>query len=288
LGFRLEAPGFTWLAVLSCTPADSTFPSRNTSEVVSRSVLPRLSLVIPAYNEAQFLPRLLDSVEEARRRFRDGAGAVEVIVADNASTDPTSSIAGERGCHLVQVPRRAIAAARNGGARAARGEILAFVDADSEIHPQTFNEIDRALNGGRAVAGATGVRLERLSLGIAATYGVMVLMVWATGMDTGVVFCRRADFEAIGGYDERLLFGEDVCLLLALRRLGRSQGQRLVRLRSVKALGSTRKFDELGDWHYFGLLGRAVLWLFNRRFDTFVRSYWYDVRPSRQAPLHKG
>jgi glycosyltransferase involved in cell wall biosynthesis len=239
-----------------------------------------VSLVIPAYNEAEYLPRLLDSVEEARRRFRAGADGVEVIVADNGSTDSTSTIASVRGCRVVHVGKRAIAAARNGGARAARGELIAFVDADSALHPETFNEIERALGDGRAVGGATGVRLERLSPGIAVTYLLMVIMVWATGMDTGVVFCRRADFEAIGGYNERLLFGEDVCLLVALGRLGRPRGQKLIRLRSIKALGSTRKFDERGDWHYFGLLGRATLWLFNRRFDRFVRSYWYDVRPS--------
>jgi len=47
---------------------------------------PRISLVIPAYNEEKYLPRLLDSVDAARARFA-GRGDVEVIVADNVSTD---------------------------------------------------------------------------------------------------------------------------------------------------------------------------------------------------------
>ena len=51
---------------------------------------PRISLVIPAYNEERLLPRLLDTVDAARRRF---AGAVEVIVADNMSSDGTASAA---------------------------------------------------------------------------------------------------------------------------------------------------------------------------------------------------
>ena len=49
----------------------------------------RISLVIPAYNEAELLPRLLDTVDTARQCYRHGATAVEVIVADNGSTDRT-------------------------------------------------------------------------------------------------------------------------------------------------------------------------------------------------------
>jgi len=239
---------------------------------------PRFSLIIPAYNEARVLPRLLDSVDEAAARYHGGRAAVEVVVGDNASTDGTARIAEQRGCRVARIDKRVIAAARNGAARIARGDVLAFVDADTVIHAETFNAIERAMAGGRAIGGATGVQLDRLSPGLAVTYAVMVTFVWITGMDTGVVFCRRQDFETIGGYDESLLYAEDVRLLLDLRRLGRTRGQRLVRLRPVKAIGSTRKFDERGDWHYFGLLWQAVPWLlFGRPLGPIAREYWYDV-----------
>src|SRR6476646_4619580 len=90
--------------------------------------VPRISLVIPAYNEAGFLPRLLDTVATARGRYAAGPSAVEVIVADNMSTDETAAMAQSRGCRVATVERRRIAAARNGGAAMARGEILAFTD----------------------------------------------------------------------------------------------------------------------------------------------------------------
>lgn len=48
---------------------------------------PRISLVIPAFNEEHYLPRLLDTIDAARARYREGAEAIEVIVADNGSTD---------------------------------------------------------------------------------------------------------------------------------------------------------------------------------------------------------
>src|SRR3990172_8688915 len=91
---------------------------------------PRHSLIIPAYNEAALLPRLLATVAQARACYRGGGDAVEVIVADNGSTDATAAIALGAGCTVVPVSKRVIAAARNGGAAAAVGEILSFVDAD--------------------------------------------------------------------------------------------------------------------------------------------------------------
>jgi len=244
----------------------------------------RVSLVIPAYNEAELLPRLLDTVDVARRRFRHGAETVEVIVADNASSDATAEIASRRGCEVVRVDERRIASARNGGARRTTGPVLAFVDADMRIHAETFNAIEDALASGRVVAGATGVRLERMSLGIALTYALFMPMVWALRMDTGVVFCRRADFESVGGYDERRFFGEDVQLFFDLRKVGRPRGQGLVRLRRYKAIASCRKFDIHGDWHYFTDLFRLIPLMVRAPGATnqFAEKYWYgNQRPPR-------
>lgn len=238
---------------------------------------PRVSLVIPAYNEERYLPRLLDTVDAARERFRGGADGVEVVVADNGSTDRTAEIARARGCHVVSVEQRMIAAVRNGGARAARGVILAFVDADTRIHPETFNAVEAALADPTIVGGATGVRLERWSPGIAVTYAVLAAFVWVTRMDTGVVFCRREDFERIGGYDESLLLAEDVRFLWDVKRLGWRRHQRLTRLRRYKALASMRKFDKHGDWHYFPMMARGFVgFLFHREsIDRFAERYWY-------------
>jgi len=240
-------------------------------------MIPRYSLIIPAYNEERLLSRLLDSVDVAREAY-GGAGEVEVIVADNSSTDRTASIAEARGCKVVRVEKRVIAAARNGGARVASGEILTFIDADSQVHPRTFTEIDGVLAAGRAVGGATGVTLERWSPGLAATWLIMMPMVLVTGMDTGVVFCRRADFEAMGGYDENVLIGEDVVFLQALRRLGNPRGQRLKRATRAKAVASTRKFDEFGDWHFLPLLFTGIRYLLTRDIGGFADRYWYKPK----------
>jgi cellulose synthase/poly-beta-1,6-N-acetylglucosamine synthase-like glycosyltransferase len=181
---------------------------------------------------------------------------------------------------VVSVEKRCIAAARNGGAAVARGAILAFVDADSRVHPQVFNAVRAAMADPRTLGGASRVTMDRWSPGIALSFASMLPMVWATGFDTGLVFWRRADFEAIGGYDESRMLAEDVDILLRLRRLGRPRGQRLVRLAGVKTVTSARKFDAHGDWHWFVQMPRIAWHLLRGRkaAEGFARKYWYEGR----------
>ena len=111
------------------------------------------------------------------------------------------------------------------------------------------------------------------------TYFAFMPFVILTGIDTGVAFCRREDFEAVGGYDETRLYAEDVLLPMALRRLGRKRGQRLTRIPKVKALGCTRKFDQFGEWHYFSIMMRQMcksLFTWNWNDEKLAERYWYN------------
>lgn len=239
-----------------------------------------LSVIIPAYNEATLLPRLLDSLEAARSRWGGAPNAVEIVVANNQSTDATATLARNRGCVVVAVEKRCIAAARNGGARAATGEVLCFVDADTVVHAETFNEIDRIMREGLCVAGATGGRMERMSPGLAVTWAVLTPMVRLMGVDTGVVFCHAADYAAVGGYRESLLAAEDVDFLIRLKRLGRARGQGFVRASAAPAIISARKFDRYGDWHMLREMF-AIPWRLRRgrkTAETAIRRYWYEDR----------
>jgi len=239
---------------------------------------PLISLIIPAFNEEQLLPRLLDTVDRARETYSRGRDAVEVIVADNGSVDATAEIAARRGCRVVPVVPHIIAAVRNGGAAAARGEILAFIDADSLIDPKTFDALEAALANQNIVAGTTGVRPDRWSLGLVVTFAIAMPLFALLKIDTGVVFCRREDFVSIGGYDENLKFAEDIRFLWDLRRLGKERGQKLTRLRQVKATTSTRKFDRWGQWHYL-TFPLHLAWSRlrgNASFDQLAEKYWYS------------
>jgi glycosyltransferase involved in cell wall biosynthesis len=231
------------------------------------------SIVIPAYNEAQYLPRLLDSIEAARARFHGDADAIEVVVANNMSTDATAAVARSRGCSVVEVKKRAIAAARNGGAAAATGAILCFVDADIRIHPDTFKAIADCMAKGKYVGGAAGWVLERVSLGLVLTTALVRSLTWLAGVNAGVVFCRADVFRAIGGYNETRRFGEDVEFFLAMRKAAKLRGLKTLWSTKTPAIVSTRKFDRHGDWHMFAM----ALWVLrNRSLKKTVDDYWYN------------
>ena len=88
-----------------------------------------LSIVIPTLNEEEYLPNLLESI--ARQDFKD----YEIIVADAGSQDKTLEIAQKYGCNIV--PGGLPAKGRNNGAKAAKGEVLFFIDADTVL-PESF------------------------------------------------------------------------------------------------------------------------------------------------------
>lgn len=238
-----------------------------------------LSVVVPAYNEEALLPALLASLAVAQQRCAAAGHGVEVIVANNASTDGSAALARAHGARVVDVPERCIAAARNGGAAMATADHIAFVDADSQVHPDALEVLLRALASPGCVGGASGVTVQTWSLPLRLMQGMTAPARWL-GIDAGLVFCRRADFEALGGYDTSLRVAEDVDFLLRLRRHGARSGQRLKRLRGVETLTSTRKFDRHGHWHFLGTMAAmALLQPFSKsRVARLVQRYWYEDR----------
>ncbi len=191
----------------------------------------------------------------------------------------------------MPVEKRCIAAARNAGASVASGDIVAFSDADFRIDAQTFNFIDTVMRSPRLIGGATGLTMERWSLGIRLTWNLVMPPLWLLNLDGGVWFCRRADFQLVGGFNEAVRAGEDVRFLTALKRLGRHR-QPMARLAtrftarklgipSAMAINSARKFDQHGDWHLLwdgvrnlpGILLRG-----QKRIDEYVEGYWYQGR----------
>ena len=95
----------------------------------------RLSVVVPAYNEQDYLPACLESIlaELARNTAR---GEFEIIVVDNTSTDRTAEVASRfPGVRVVTEPRKGLTRARQCSLDQARGTILAYVDADTRMPP---------------------------------------------------------------------------------------------------------------------------------------------------------
>ena len=178
-----------------------------------------ISFIIPAHDEERLIGETLDALQICIRAL---AMRCEIIVVDDASTDRTAEIAGERGVRVVGVTHRHIAAARNAGAREASGEMLMFVDADTLVGVDVIRAAHRALLDG-ALGGGCGVRLQGplgRRLKIAESFFVWFFRV--TRVAPGCfLFCTRPAFDAVGGFDETWYAGEDVAMSRALARRGR-------------------------------------------------------------------
>jgi len=209
-----------------------------------------ISFIIPAYNEELLIGQTL-------RAINGSVGAVgerfEVIVADDASNDRTAAIALEHGARVVRSGHRQIAATRNAGARAASGEMLLFVDADTTVTSAAVRGAIRAMRRG-AVGGGCAFRFDgRVPLHGRIMAAVARPLYHTLGLASGCfLFCTRQAFSDVGGFDESLYASEEATMSWRLGRLGR-----FVVLREVVTT-SGRKLRAYSAREIFGQLTRLA------------------------------
>jgi glycosyltransferase involved in cell wall biosynthesis len=180
-----------------------------------------ISFIIPAYNEESLIGQTIDRLQLSANDSLGGQ-AHEIIVVDDASTDDTAAIAREHGARVITVHRRQIAAARNAGAREARGDVFIFVDADTLVPEATLGAALEELRAG-AVAGGAAVRFDdqvSIAANVLAEILVQAFIVLRTAAGC-FIFCTRQAFEAAGGFDERFFASEEIWISKALKRQGR-------------------------------------------------------------------
>src|SRR5205085_2530505 len=126
------------------------------------------------------------------------------------------------GATLISINRRQIAASRNAGARAAAGDILFFVDADTRINAKHVTGALAALDTGYAGGGARVRVDEKIPLWARASLNFFCAAYFALNLGAGAfLFTTRQNYEAAGRFDETLFIGEEVYFSLALRKLGK-------------------------------------------------------------------
>jgi len=232
----------------------------------------KFSIVIPARNEAANIGACLASIDSASAPY---SGQVETIVVLNRCTDATETIALEHAVRIARDDSRNLSKIRNAGARMAMGDILLTIDADSRMSANMLVEVDRKLSSGKFIGGGVPIRPERLSVGIILT-GLLVLA-FLPGISAGVFWCYRRDFEAIGGFDERLVIAEDVDFARRLQVYGRKEHKRFGTLWRTGIVTSCRKFDKFGDW--FILKRPLMLWRAVRGRDSGISDQlFYDFQ----------
>ncbi|MBN1425073.1 glycosyltransferase [Candidatus Fermentibacteria bacterium] len=185
---------------------------------------PSISLIIPVRNAAHLLPGCVASI----RGMDYSAQKLELLVVDNGSTDDSSSVARELGATVLSESQPGPYAARNCGAAAARGDILAFTDADCVLDPGWATAVEQAMGrydaacglslgaSGGLIAGLIQQRYEANLRGRAGAIPPRPVF------DTRNAAVTRAMFERVKGFDARLDdFSDDLFGIAVVQAGGR-------------------------------------------------------------------
>ncbi len=213
-----------------------------------------ISVVIPTLNEAACLPTLLAGLRD-----------VEVVIADGGSVDGTGSLAGA--ATVIAAPRgrgSQLAA----GARAASGDVMWFLHADTRVPADAVAAIEHALRDPAVGAGNFALRFDGQSRGarwLTWLYPRLRRLGLVYG-DSGI-FVRRSVYEQIGGFASYPIF-EDVDLVRRLRRV-----TRFVHL-SPELLTSSRRFESGFRWQFM-----KWCWL--------QGLFWLGVSPAKLAKWYR-
>ena len=235
-----------------------------------------LSFVVPAHDEEASIAATLHAIRAAAASAQV---PFELIVVDDTSSDRTAERAAAEGAQVLRIERRQIAAARNAGARAARGDTFVFVDADTLIGADVVRGLLRAIDVG-AIGGGAAVRFDAptprwLDVVLPASIWVARQLRITGGC---FLFCRRDAFEAVGGFDEALFATEEIRLCRVLRARGDFVILREAVLTSGRKLRTYSGRELLGAALRVGLAGSAGVR------DRSRLGIWYDPRrPDRRG-----
>ena len=172
---------------------------------------PSVSAVIPNYNYGRFLPEAVESVLAQTYPCR------EIIVVDDGSTDDSLEILkvyeARHGVKVIRQQNLGVGAARNAGARASTGELVAFLDADDYWLPRkTEKQIERLISDkefgfvtcGMQEFDAAGNVIRTYAEGMEGWHADDILLIKSVtaGPGSSSMLWRRI-FEKVGGFDER-------------------------------------------------------------------------------------
>ncbi len=239
----------------------------------------RISVVVPAFNEERLIGETLRRIQAALASFSKRGWETELIVCNNNSIDRTAELAAAAGAKVVFEPVNQIARARNGGANAATGDWLIFVDADSHPSAELFDDVAREIDSGRCVAGGCTMKLDgdypKARLIAEAWNYVSRIFRWVAG---SFIFCEAKAFRQIGGFNEELFASEEIDLSRRLKKLARSQRKKVVILHRHPLVTSARKLHLYTPREHLAFLLRTVLAGGRTLTSREACHTWYDGR----------
>ena len=178
----------------------------------------KISVVIPAYNAASFLPRCLRSV------FAQTLKPEEIIVVDDGSSDNTAEVAAELGVKVIRRANGGPSAAKNTGMQSALSEWIALLDADDMWAPERL-ERQAALVRPETVLVYTGIRIfddkgVRDEQPAIDAVSAKKMLRYRNPITPSAVLVRREMALRDGGFREDVRYCEDWEMWVRLGRLG--------------------------------------------------------------------
>lgn len=225
-----------------------------------------LSIIIPTLNEATALPETLANLAKLN------PPPLEIIVADASSEDGTLEMARDAGLIVLENLPRGRAGQMNSGVKASAGDLLCFLHADTTVPPdfvscvtEVLSDPETALAGFISIMrGDDGVRRVTTAHNFIKTwYAPALFRPFSFFKGTRLLFggqvmvCRRADFEAIGGWDSDQAIMEEADLCLRMVREGRGRVRQVPR----KVWSSDRRvaqWADVGFWREANSIGPAL------------------------------
>ena len=236
------------------------------------------SIIIPTYNEEEYLPILLKSIK------KQDFNSYEIIVADANSTDKTREIAEEYGCRVVDGGLPAVG--RNNGAKVAKGEYLLFLDSDLELTEDYLRNVIYEFRMERLGIAITQMlpmssKVEdKLFHDFANYFMISVETIKPHGAGCYGIIARKELHDKCGGFDEKLTFGEDTDYIERL-----AKKERFKVLRNAKIGVSTRRLEEEGITTLIQQYGKSTVNDFlGKRTDAEELNYNFDHGHEKITP----
>lgn len=238
-----------------------------------------ISVVIPAFNEEDYLGETLASLNRATAFLRKKENiSAEIIVVDNESLDSTADVARDFGATVVKETRHNVAKVRNTGAGFAHGDVLVFVDADTIVPCELLWRIVEVMAEPTCVGGAVDTNYRPAKLPSKIYLQSWRIIGKLAGMAQGATqFCRKDVFDALNGYDETLFMGEDVDFHWRLKRFAGRQDGSVSFIEDIQVVPSMRRFDQWKLWRILIWTNPLFILLFRRRKTAWHG--WYKEVP---------
>ena len=203
-----------------------------------------ISIIIPAKNEEKYIEPGLKMIAESKTALLSKYPDVkiETILSNNNSTDGTSGIAEKFVDKIIYTGSHSIAGVRNAGASAAAGDILVFIDADSQMHKNALLRIFELFRTTNIKSGCVKILLdEKLNFFLNLTVVIANLFFKITNSGGGMYYCLKKHFEEIGGFNEKIFAAEDLDFAKRMKDLMKKKKLRFVNLSDIPIKTSARK-----------------------------------------------